>query len=72
VEALPVAAEFEVHAERGQRVDAAEGPELGDRRPEPLVGCEARQALVECALARCEPVDRGDQVGKGELGRRRT
>src|SRR5215212_6292704 len=46
-EALPVAGELEVEHERGQRVDAAERPQPSDRRPQPLVLRQPREALVE-------------------------
>jgi hypothetical protein len=51
-EALPVAAEFEMDRECGQRVEPAEGAQARDRGPQPLVLGESRESLVERVLAR--------------------
>ena len=56
--------------ERGQGVDAAEGTQARDRRPQSLVGGQPREALVERALALAQQtVDGGEQVDERELGR---
>ena len=60
-EALPVAAELEMQHQRRQRVDAAKAPQPCDRRPQPVVGREPRQSLVERVLARDQPVDGGER-----------
>ena len=52
-----------------ERLDAAEAAQPHDRRPVLRLGREQRQPLVECGAAGEQPVDRGERVEVGELGR---
>src|SRR5437879_6098966 len=68
LEAVEVA-DLEMQDQRGQRFDAAEAAQPGDRRPVVWLGREQRQSLVECGAAGEQAVDRGERVEVGEFGR---
>ena len=63
-------ADLEREHERGQRVDAAEAAQAGDGLCPLALESEPREPLIECLLARDQPVDGGERVEVGELGRR--
>jgi hypothetical protein len=68
-EALPVAAELEMHGQRGQGVDPAKAPQPGDGRPDPIVEREPAEALVEHLAPSEQPIQRGERVDERQLGR---
>ncbi len=53
--------------QRGQRVNAPEAPQPGDRRPPLLIQRQAREPLSDRCLARRQSIRRGDQVGEHDL-----
>ncbi len=52
----------------GEGVDAAEGAQPRDRRPQPLVLGQPGEPLIEGLAAGAEPVDGGELVDEGQLG----
>ena len=64
------APELEMDRKGGERVDAAKGAQPGNLRPPALVKRQLAEALSDRRLSRGQPVDLGDEVGEGHLGRR--
>jgi len=63
-------ADLEAERERGERVDAAEAAQTRDRRPPLALEREPGEPLLERGFASDQPVDRGQAVEVGGLGRR--
>jgi len=63
-------ADLRCEHERGQRVDPTEAARAGEGRPPLALEREPGEALVERGFAGDQPVDGGERVQVGELGRR--
>jgi hypothetical protein len=61
--------DLEMEDERRERLDPAEATQPRDRRPVRRLGRKQREPLVECGAAGEQPLDRGQRVKVGELGR---